>query len=83
MTNVNHARGEIDILPAQPEHLGEPHTRVRAGEEQRPISLWTGGEESSELCLGEDALVGAQRMRPLVALKPLERMRGDVAAART
>ena len=57
------------------EHFGEPHPGVRAGDEQRPIAARAGGEESSELCLGEDALVGAQRMRPLVALEPMERMR--------
>ena len=39
-------------------------------------------EESSELCLGEDALIGAQRMWALVALEPVERMRRDVTAAK-
>jgi hypothetical protein len=31
--HVNHAGGEVDVLPAQPEHLGEAHAHVGAGEE--------------------------------------------------
>ncbi len=80
--NVDDASVEVDVVPAQSEYLGEPHARVRPGEEQRPIPVRTGGEESGELGLGEDALVGAQRMRPLVALEAVEGMRGDVAAAK-
>jgi hypothetical protein len=82
VSDVNDAGGEVDVLPAQAQHLGEPHARVRARDEQRPIVTWTGGEESRELCAGEDALIGAQRVRSLVALEPVEGMSGDVAAAK-
>jgi hypothetical protein len=82
VAHVNHAGGEVDVAPAQREHLREAHPGVCAGREQRPIPLRTCCEESSELCAGEDALVGAQRMRPFVALEPVERMRGDIAAAK-
>ena len=54
---------------------------VRAGDEQRLVSARAGGEESSELCAGEDALLGAEWMRSLVALEPVEWMGRDVAAA--
>src|SRR5439155_15017724 len=47
-----------------------------------PIPLWTGGKKASELSPGEHTLLGAQWMRPLVALQPVERMRRDVAAAK-
>jgi len=81
MADVNDAGGEVNVVPAEAEHLGEPHACVGAGEEQRPVSSRASGEEPGELRLREDALVGAQGMRPLVALEPLEGMRGDVAAA--
>ena len=32
VANVDDAGGEVDVVPAQPEHLGEAHARVRAGE---------------------------------------------------
>ena len=80
VTNVNDAGGEVDVVPAETEHLREAHTCVDTGGEQWPIAPRRGREQSRELCLGEDALVGAERMRPLVALQPVERMRSDVAA---
>ena len=82
MTNVNDAGREIDVVPAQPEHLGEAHTRIRPREKQRLIPPRAGGEETGELCLGEDALVGAERMRSLVTLEPVEGVSADVAAAK-
>jgi hypothetical protein len=82
MTNVYDAGGEIDVVPAQPEHLGKAHARVRPSEKQRPIPARTGGEEASEIRRGKDALVGAERVRPLVTLKPVEGMRSDVAATK-
>ena len=57
MTNVNDAGNEVDVLPAQPEHFRETHTRVRAGEKQRPIPARTSSKEPGELCAGEDTLV--------------------------
>ena len=39
-------------------------------------------ETAKDSGAGEHALVGAQRMRPLVALEPVEGMSGDVAAAK-
>src|SRR5262249_43738325 len=62
--------------------FGEPHPGVRAGDEQRLVSARAGGEESSELCAGEGALVGAEWVRSLVALEPVEWMGRDVAAAK-
>jgi hypothetical protein len=82
MADVDDAGGEVDVVPAEAEHLGEPHARVRAGEKQRPISPWTGGEESDEFFLREDALVGTKRMRSLIALEPVEGVGVDVAAAK-
>jgi hypothetical protein len=37
VTDVDDAGSEVDVVPAEPEHLGEAHAGVRAGEEQRPI----------------------------------------------
>ncbi len=82
MANMHNAGDEVDVLPAQSEHLGETHARVRAGQKQRPIAARARGEETGELRRGEDALVGAERVRPLVALEPVERVSGDVAAAK-
>jgi hypothetical protein len=45
-------------------------------------SLWAGGEESGELCLGEHALVRTLRVWSFVSLEPVERMRGEIAAAK-
>jgi hypothetical protein len=81
MTNAYNAGDEVDVLPTQPEHLGEAHAGVRGGEKQRPIPARASSKESRELGAGEDALVGAERMRPLVALEPVERVGVDVAAA--
>jgi hypothetical protein len=81
VADVDDAGGEVDVVPGEAEHLGQAHTRIRPGEEQRSVAGRAGGEETSELVLGEDALIGAQRMRPLVPLKPMERMRRDIASA--
>ena len=80
MSNPDHPGGEVDILPAEREQFGEPHPRERPRQEERPIAARAGGEESGELRSCEDALVGADRMRPLVPLKARERMLIDVAA---
>ena len=45
------------LVPGEAEHFGEPQAGVCAGEEQRPVAGWAGGEEAGELCPGEDALV--------------------------
>ena len=81
VADVDDAGGEVDVVPAEREHFGEAHAGVRPGEKQRLVSARAGGEKTSELGLGEDALIGAQRTRPLVPLKPMERMRRDIAAA--
>jgi hypothetical protein len=57
VTDVDDAGGEVDVVPAEREHLGEAHARVHAGEEQRLIPPRARGEEACELCAGEDALV--------------------------
>lgn len=80
MADVDDAGRKVDVRPAQPEHLGEAHPRVCPGEKQRPISARASGEETDELPRGEDALVGAKWVRPLVALEPVEGMGGDVTA---
>ena len=80
MADVDDAGREVDVRPAQPEHLGEAHPRVCPGEKQRPISARASGEETDELPRGEDALVRAKWVRPLVALEPVEGMGGDVTA---
>jgi hypothetical protein len=83
VADVDDAAGEVDVVPAEAEYFREPHACVRAGDEQRPVSARAGGEEPGELRAGEDALLGAERVWPLVALKPVERVRGDVVAAVT
>jgi len=82
VANVNHASGEIDVVPAQPEHLREAHACIRPREKQRPIPAGAGGKETGEFCLGEHALVRAEWMRSLVALEPVEGVSADVAAAK-
>ncbi len=72
VTHVDEADGEVDVVPGQPEHFGEPHAGVRAGEEQWAIPARTGGEQVSELRLAEDALVRPERVRPLIPLEPVE-----------
>jgi hypothetical protein len=57
VTNMDDAAGEVHVVPAQPEQLREPHTRVGAGHEQRSISVRAGGEEANELLLREHALL--------------------------
>jgi hypothetical protein len=81
VANVHDTGGEVDVLPAQPEHLRQAHARIGAGEKQRPIPARTSSKEPGELCACEDALVGAQRMRPLVPLEPVERVDVHIAAA--
>jgi hypothetical protein len=49
VADVDDAGGEVDVVPAEPEHLGEPHARVRPGEEQRSIAARAGCKETSEL----------------------------------
>lgn len=80
VANADDSGVEVEVLPAQPEHLGEAHARVCPGEKQRPIAARAGREQPGELRRSEDALAGAERMRPLVALQPVERVSVDVAA---
>jgi hypothetical protein len=82
VANVDDAGGEVDVVPAQPEHLGEPHACERPREKERPVPAGACGEKSGELCLGKDALIGSQRMRALVVLEPVEGMRIDVTATK-
>jgi hypothetical protein len=82
MANVHDAGGEVDVIPAEREHLGEAHARERPREKQRPVSARASGEKSGEFWLGEDALIGSQWMRALVALEAVEGMRVDVAATK-
>lgn len=51
VTNVNDAAGEVDVVPAETEHLREAYTRVGAGDEQRPEAPRTSGEKPGELFL--------------------------------
>src|SRR6266403_1045677 len=37
VTNVDDAGGEVDVIPAEREQLGETHARERPGEKQRPV----------------------------------------------
>lgn len=80
ITDVNHTCGEVDVVPGEAEHFGEPQAGVCACEEQWPAAARAGGKETNELCAGEDTVVRAQRVRPLVALEPVEGMCVDVAA---
>ena len=82
VAHVDDAGGEVDVAPAQGEHLGEAHAGVGAGEKERPVATRTGGEETDEFGAGEDTLLGAQRVRPLVALEPVEGVSVDVPAAK-
>jgi len=81
MANANDGSRKVDVVPAEREHFGEPHARVRPGEEQRSVAAGAGGEKLGELRRGKDALVGPERVRPLVALEPVERVRVDVTVA--
>ncbi len=67
VANVNDGGGEVDVVPAQPEHLGESHARVRPCDEQRPISPRTGREKSAEFCLGAGGANGV----PLLLSPPV------------
>jgi hypothetical protein len=80
MANTDDAGDEVDICPAQREHLGEAHARVRTGEKERPIPARAGDKKPCEFWAGEDALVGGKRMRPLVTLEPVEGVSVDVTA---
>jgi hypothetical protein len=46
--NVDDAGGEVDVTPAEREHLGETHARERPREKQRPVSAGASGEKSGE-----------------------------------
>lgn len=48
VAHANDAGGEVDVAPAQREHLGEAHAGVRAGEKKWPVSVRTGGEETGQ-----------------------------------
>jgi hypothetical protein len=80
MANVDHRGGEIDVMPAQREQLGEAQAGEGSGGEQGPVPLRAGAEQASELALAEHALLALRRVRALVAFEPPERMRADVAA---
>jgi hypothetical protein len=54
MTDVNHACGEVDVVPGEAEHFGEPQAGVCACEEQWPVAARAGGKETSKFCAGED-----------------------------
>lgn len=78
MADVNHAGGEVDVPPAQSEHLGETHTGVGAGEKERPVPARTGSKETGEFSPRQDPLAGGNRMWSLVTLQGGEGVPGDV-----
>ena len=81
VADVDHPSGEVDVIPAQAEHLGEPHARVGAGRKQRPVADGARREQASELGLTEHAQARRRGMRALIPLQTGERVRNDVATA--
>jgi hypothetical protein len=69
MSNADHSGREVDVLPAEREQFRETHPREAPGQEERPVAARARREEPGELRSCEDALVGADRMRPLVPLE--------------
>jgi hypothetical protein len=49
MSHADHPAGEVNVLPAEREQLGETHPRERPCKEERPVAARTRGEESDEL----------------------------------
>lgn len=74
-----HDRGSAPVGAADPAEKSMSAQLSPSTSDRRPPVY--ASVRSSGRSAGEDALVGAQRMRSPVALEPLERVRDDVAAA--
>jgi hypothetical protein len=81
VANVDDARCEVDVTPAEREQLRQAHAGEDRGGEERPVALRACRDQAHEFVVVQHPLRVRARMRPLVPLESLERMRPHEAAA--
>jgi hypothetical protein len=79
--NVNDAGVEVDVVPDEAEHLGNPQARVEHSRDHQPVAWRADREQALDLGAAEHALAATLGPRTLVVLEPLDRVGDDPAAA--
>lgn len=65
---MDRARVQVDVIPDQPEQLGDPHPGEQRRRDQRPISGGAAGKQPGDLVAPEHALDVQLGPRTLTAL---------------
>src|SRR5947207_15424509 len=80
VADVDHTSAEVDVCPAEREHLGEAHAGVDGGREQRPVADWAGGEQPPKLILGQYSLLTRTGGGAFVCFESAQRVLNEMAA---
>jgi hypothetical protein len=73
--------GEVDVLPDQPEELGDPQATEEGGGDQQPSARGTGGEQALDLRPPQHPLAPSPVARALLGLEQLDWIGRDPAVA--
>ncbi len=71
-THVDDAGGEVDVVPYEAEHLGDPQAGVEHGRDHQPVAWRAERQQPLDLRAAEHALAATLRPRALVVLEPLD-----------
>ena len=80
-SDVNQAAVEIDVIPSQPQQLGEPHSGVQRRRDQISVSRQRVAQQPRELVTPEHPLRMALGARALTSFKLLDWALRDPAVA--
>ncbi len=72
---------EVDVVPDEPEHLGDPQAGVEHGRDHQPLARRAGCEQALDLGAAEHPLAAPLWPGALVVLEPLDRVGDDPTAA--
>jgi hypothetical protein len=78
---VDDAGGEVDVVPYEAEHLGDPQAGVEHGRDHQPVAWRAERQQPLDLRAAEHALAATLGPRALVVLEPLDGVGNDPAAA--
>jgi hypothetical protein len=79
--HVDDASVEVDVVPDEAEHLGDPQARVEHGRDHEPLAGRADREQALYLGAAEHPLATTLGPRALVVFEPLDRVGDDPAAA--
>ena len=67
---------KVDVIPDQPQELGDPQAAEESGLDQDPTARGAGIEQALDLTPPQDSLATALRPRPLLWLEQIDGVDG-------